>query len=56
MRWHGPCLPYTTRVPRLAIAFPQKRELKGNIVVATGGTSDMAVAEEGGADRRGHGK
>ena len=33
-------------VPRLAIAFPQKRELKGNIVVATGGTSDMAVAEE----------
>ncbi len=33
-------------VPRLAIAFPQKRELRGNIVVATGGTSDMAVAEE----------
>ena len=33
-------------VPRLAIAFPQKRELKGTIVVATGGTSDMAVAEE----------
>ena len=34
-------------VPRLAIAFPQKRELKGNFVVATGGTSDMAVDEEG---------
>ena len=33
-------------VPRRALAFPQKRELEGQIVVATGGTSDMAVAEE----------
>ena len=36
-------------VPRLAIAFPQAHSQRGNIVVATGGTSDMAAAEEGGA-------
>ena len=33
-------------IPKLAVAFPQERQLRGNIVVATGGTSDMAVAEE----------
>ena len=33
-------------LPRLAIAFPGERKDLGNIVVATGGTSDMAVAEE----------
>lgn len=33
-------------LPRLAIAFPGERKQLGNIVVATGGTSDMAVAEE----------
>lgn len=33
-------------IPRLAIAFPGARAQRGNIVVATGGTSDMAVAEE----------
>lgn len=33
-------------IPRLAIAFPGEREAVGHIVVATGGTSDMAVAEE----------
>lgn len=33
-------------IPRLAIAFPGEREQRGNIVVATGGTSDMPVAEE----------
>ena len=33
-------------IPRLAIAFPEERPGRGNIVVATGGTSDMAVAEE----------
>ena len=33
-------------VPRLAIAFPQTHSQRGNIVVATGGTSDMAAAEE----------
>ena len=31
---------------RLGIAFPKERIKRGNIVVATGGTSDMAVAEE----------
>ena len=31
---------------RLAVAFPQEQELKGSIVVATGGTSDIPVAEE----------
>lgn len=31
---------------RLGIAFPGERQARGNIVVATGGTSDMAVAEE----------
>ena len=33
-------------IPRLAIAFPGERKALGHIVVATGGTSDMAVAEE----------
>ena len=33
-------------LPRLAIAFPEKIEKRGNIVVATGGTSDLPVAEE----------
>ncbi|MCI8304364.1 MAG: nickel pincer cofactor biosynthesis protein LarB [Lawsonibacter sp.] len=33
-------------VPGLAVAFPGKRESLGHIVVATGGTSDMPVAEE----------
>ena len=33
-------------LPRLAIAFPGERKDLGNIVVATGGTSEMAVAEE----------
>lgn len=33
-------------IPRLGIAFPGARAQRGNIVVATGGTSDMAVAEE----------
>ncbi len=33
-------------IPRLGIAFPKAREKRGNIVVVTGGTSDMAVSEE----------
>lgn len=33
-------------IPKLAIAFPGDRKAVGHIVVATGGTSDMAVAEE----------
>ena len=33
-------------IPRLAVAFPGVRKELGHIVVATGGTSDMAVAEE----------
>ncbi len=33
-------------VPRLAVAFPGEQTRRGNIVVATGGTSDMPVAEE----------
>ena len=33
-------------IPRLGIAFPEERKKRGHIVVATGGTSDMAVAEE----------
>ena len=33
-------------LPRLAVAFPAEREKRGNIVVATGGTSDIPVAEE----------
>lgn len=33
-------------IPRLGIAFPKKQEKRGNIVVVTGGTSDMAVSEE----------
>ncbi|GAA6491599.1 MAG TPA: nickel pincer cofactor biosynthesis protein LarB [Candidatus Bariatricus faecipullorum] len=32
--------------PRLAIAFPGERKSLGNIVVATGGTSDIPIAEE----------
>ena len=34
------------KIPRLGIAFPEDRPGRGNIVVATGGTSDMPVAEE----------
>ena len=33
-------------IPRLAIAFPGQRKGLGSVVVATGGTSDMPVAEE----------
>lgn len=33
-------------LPGLAVAFPEERPGRGKIVVATGGTSDMAVAEE----------
>lgn len=33
-------------LPGLAVAFPKKQEGRGSIVVATGGTSDMPVAEE----------
>lgn len=33
-------------IPRLAVAFPGERKALGHIVVATGGTSDMPVAEE----------
>ncbi len=33
-------------IPRLAVAFPGERRTLGHIVVATGGTSDMPVAEE----------
>jgi NCAIR mutase (PurE)-related protein len=33
-------------IPKLGIAFPSEHRSLGNIVVATGGTSDMAVAEE----------
>ena len=33
-------------LPRLGIAYPGERAQRGSIVVATGGTSDMAVAEE----------
>ncbi len=33
-------------VPKLAVAFPGERNMLGHIVVATGGTSDMPVAEE----------
>src|SRR5699024_2900955 len=32
--------------PRLAVAYPGPRKSLGHIVVATGGTSDMPVAEE----------
>ena len=31
---------------RLGLAFPGEQKRRGNIVVATGGTSDMSVAEE----------
>ncbi len=33
-------------LPKLAIAFSQEREKRGNIIVVTGGTSDIPVAEE----------
>lgn len=33
-------------IPKLGIAFPGPRQELGHIVVATGGTSDMPVAEE----------
>lgn len=33
-------------ISRIAIAAPQEQERRGGIVVATGGTSDMPVAEE----------
>ena len=33
-------------LPRLGITFPGERPARGKIVVATGGTSDMPVAEE----------
>ena len=33
-------------IPKLGIAFPGERTALGHIVVATGGTSDMPVAEE----------
>ena len=33
-------------IPRVAVAFPGERNALGHIVVATGGTSDMPVAEE----------
>lgn len=33
-------------VPKLAVVFPGERKALGHIVVATGGTSDMPVAEE----------
>ncbi len=33
-------------VPRVAIAYPGERREMGHIVVATGGTSDLPVAEE----------
>ena len=33
-------------IPRLAVAYPGERKALGHIVVATGGTSDMPVAEE----------
>ena len=33
-------------IPRLAVACPGERKALGHIVVATGGTSDMPVAEE----------
>ena len=33
-------------LPRLAVAFPEPQEGRGSIVVATGGTSDIPVAEE----------
>ena len=33
-------------IPKLAIAYPGERADRGNIVVATGGTTDMAVPEE----------
>lgn len=33
-------------IPRLAVAYPGERNALGHIVVATGGTSDMPVAEE----------
>lgn len=43
----GASVPLEYHAPaRLAVAFPKEQPHRGNIVVATGGTSDMAVAEE----------
>ena len=43
----GQSVPLAYRpLPRLAVAFPGERRELGSIVVATGGTSDMPVAEE----------
>ena len=43
----GGCVPLDYHpIPRLAVAFPGERKALGHIVVATGGTSDMPVAEE----------
>ena len=33
-------------LPKLAVAYPEEKEHRGSIVVATGGTSDIPVAEE----------
>lgn len=45
--WVGEKIPLTYHpLPRLAIAYPAAHPSRGNIVVATGGTSDMGVAEE----------
>lgn len=45
--WVGEKIPLTYHpLPRLAIAYPADHPSRGNIVVATGGTSDMGVAEE----------
>ncbi len=43
----GASVPMTYHeVARLGIAYAEDRPLRGKVVVATGGTSDMAVAEE----------
>ena len=43
----GQAVPLDYRpIPKLGIAFPSQRTELGHIVVATGGTSDMPVAEE----------
>ena len=45
--WVGEKIPLIYHpLPRLAIAYPADHPRRGNIVVATGGTSDMGVAEE----------
>ena len=43
-------------VSRIAVGAPRKIELVGRIAVATGGTSDMPVAEEDRPDGRGSGQ